>query len=98
MANLIKISKGTNTDLAIIDFRDLFTIGAVTTKEARVLISSIPEIWDDGRVLTVKHPAGDISLKPDEVDDIDGNTWIDPSTPWDFVTFKGYILTFLNFN
>lgn len=95
MANLIKISKATNTAIAIVEFRDLFASGAISTKELRLVLSSVTEIWQDGRTLTVKHPSGEFTLKPDQVDDIDGNTWIG-GVPWDFATFYNHILNFLS--
>jgi hypothetical protein len=94
MAELIKISKATNTNVAIVEFRDLFTSGAVTTKEVRVEISNVSELRNDGRTLTVTHPGGEYTFKPDQVDYIDGNTW-GGGTPWDFATFYNHILTFL---
>ena len=96
--NLIKISKATlNPNVAIVDFRDLFTAGAVRTKEVRVLLP-VGEIRHDGRTLTIVHPAGEYTFKPDQVDDIGGNIWVNPETPWDFDTFYNHILVFLGWN
>lgn len=98
MAELIKISKAINTQVAIVEFRDLFTDKAVSVKEARIDLSTVGEIREDGRTLTVVHPAGEYTFIPSQVDDIDGNVWVDPETPWDFPTFYLHILTFLGWN
>lgn len=91
---LIKISKSpTNSNIAIVAFRDASSI--VGTTEVRLLLSSIGEISHNGRTLTVVHPAGEYTFKPSEVDDIEGNLWPTPTTPWDFPAFYGHILAFL---
>ena len=98
MAELIKISKAINTQIAVVEFRDLFTAKAVSVKEVRLDLSAVGEIREDGRTLTVVHPAGEYTFKPSQVDDIDGNVWAVEGVAWSFDVFYSHIKTFLGWN